>query len=312
MLRLKEFDVHTPESLAELTALLARLDDAMILAGGTDLVPKLKRGQFEPSDVVSLSRVKELEDYEARDDGLRIGARVTLSTLERWEAVERFPCFHQALREIATPIIRNSATLGGNLLQDTRCRYYDRGYFWRDAVGYCLKKGDEDCRVAPGGHRCFASLCSDLAPALVVLGAEVTVVGDESSTLALERLYHDDGLDPFRLGGRVLTEVRVPYREMTSTYRKLRLRGGFDFPEVGLALAVAGEGERVDARVAVSGVSSGVIFVEESIQRDRVDAFCDSVYNLIKPMDTLFFSPAYRKTVTRNLLRQALHDLLAT
>jgi len=311
MLRLRPFELHTPESLDELMSVLAQNENAMIVAGGTDLMPKLKRGQFEPGAVVSLARVEELETCEEGDDGLHIGSRVTLSALERWEPAQRFACFAQALSQVATPIIRNSATLGGNLLQDTRCRYYDRGYFWRDAIGYCMKKGDDECRVAPGGQRCFASLCSDLAPALVALGAQVTVAGTSPTTIALEELYSDDGIEPFRLGGGVLTQIHVPDRGLRSAYRKLRMRGGFDFPEVGLALSVGGTHAQMDVRVAVSGVSSGVVFVEESLGPDQVDALVESVYNRIKPMDTLFFPPAYRKSVTRNLLRQLLNDLLA-
>ena len=311
MLRLKEFDIRMPGSLEEARAILAENNTAMVVAGGTDLIPKMKRGQFEPRVVVSLSRVAELEVKAADAGGIRMGAAVKLSDLEHWAPLDAFTCVSEAVRQVATPIIRNSATLGGNILQDTRCRYFDRGEFWREAVGYCLKKGDEDCRVAPGGHRCFASLCSDLAPALVALDAEVTLAGKTDRTIALAQLYRDDGLDPVDLQGSILTEVRLPAVAARSTYRKLRMRGAFDFPEVGLAVALRDDAGVLHAHIAVSGVSSGIVQVQATLDRDRVDDLVNKVYTTIKPMDTLYFAPAYRKNVTRNLLRQALDDLLA-
>jgi 4-hydroxybenzoyl-CoA reductase subunit beta len=312
MLRLREFDLRMPESLDEACSILAKSDDAVVVAGGTDLIPKMKRGQFEPGVVVSLANVKELDYCHAENGALAIGSRVRLCDLETWVPLRGFTCVLEAVRQVATPIIRNMATVGGNLLQDTRCRYYDRGHFWRDAVGYCLKKGDEDCRVAPGGSRCFASLCSDLAPAFIAVGAEVTLAGAQHRTVPLEQLYVGDGLTPVHLERSILKEVRVPASTFASTYRKLRMRGGFDFPEVGLAVSLQKQSGGLQVNVAISGVSSGVVTIRESIGWDGLDDFVNRVHATIKPMDTLFFPPAYRKNVTRNLLRQALDDLLAS
>lgn len=310
MLRLREFDLQMPESLDEACAILAHHKDAIVVAGGTDIIPKMKRGQFEPGVVVSLALVKELEFSESNDQELTIGARVKLCDLEKWTPLRGFPAVMEAVQQVATPIIRNTATIGGNLLQDTRCRYYDRGHFWRDALGYCLKKGDEDCRVAPGGSRCFASFCSDLAPALVVMDAEVTLAGAQQRRIPLEQLYVDDGRTPVHLERCILKSVHVPVNAFSSTYRKLRMRAGFDFPEVGLAVAIERESGGLLVNVGISGVSSGVVHIRESIGWDGIDDFVDRVYASIKPMDTLFFPPAYRKSVTRNLLRQSLNDLL--
>lgn len=312
MLRLREFDLRMPESLDEACAILAKNDDATILAGGTDVIPKMKRGQLEPGIVISLEKVKELDSCSSANGELTIGSRVRLRDLESWVPLTGFTTVVEAVGQIATPIIRNTATVGGNLLQDTRCRYYDRGHFWRDALGYCLKKGDEDCRVAPGGNRCFASLCSDLAPALIVVGADVTLVGAQRRTIPLEQLYVDDGLTPVHLERCILKDVRLPANTFKSTYRKLRMRGGFDFPEVGLAVALRKQAGGLQINVAISGVSSGIVRMSETIGWDGIDDFIDGVHATIKPMDTLYFPPSYRKNVTRNLLRRALDDLLAS
>jgi 4-hydroxybenzoyl-CoA reductase subunit beta len=176
MLRLSEFDIVMPETVEDAVAALGQ-PGAMIVAGGTDLVPKLKRGQFEPAVLVSLARIGGLDFIEADGGRVSIGALTALRTIERSDALGAYAAVREAVRQVATPIIRTNGTLGGNLAQDTRCRYYDRGRFWREAIGYCIKKDGDECRVAPGGGRCFATFCSDVAPALAVHDARVTVAG---------------------------------------------------------------------------------------------------------------------------------------
>jgi 4-hydroxybenzoyl-CoA reductase subunit beta len=315
MLRLNDFDVVTPETVDEVIAALAE-PGAMIVAGGTDLVPKLKRGQFEPSVLVSLSRLRGLDTITESSGRVTIGALTTLRAVERSDALAPFTAVREAVRQVATPIIRNNATLGGNLAQDTRCRYYDRGKFWREAVGYCLKKDGDECRVAPGGGRCFATFCSDIAPALAVHGARVTVTGIARRTLPLESIYRDDGIEYIDLEREMITSVEIDNKGLTSTYKKLRIRDGFDFPEVGVAAAIGGAGP-LKLKAAVTGVGPRICVLEEEtdevgeVDEARVDDFVERVFKAVRPVDTMFFSPAYRKKMVRRLLRQAFNELLA-
>ena len=312
MIRLSEFELLTPRTVDEAVLILKKNEDSLVVAGGTDLIPKMKRGQFGPRFLVSLSSIEDLDFILAEDEGLRIGSQTTLKAIEQAEAVGSFKSLREAVRQVATPIIRNSATLGGNLLQDTRCKYYDRSLFWRDAVGYCLKKSGTDCKVAPGSDKCYASLCSDLAPALIVLDAQVKLIGTDTRTIALEDLYRNDGMANLNLTGEILTEVIVPKHDYRSTYKKLRIRGGFDFPEVGVAVAVSDKGGTLRVNLAMSGVSSDIFTIKEQIDKAEVPSLIDRAYQAIKPMDTLFFPPAYRKKIAKNFLTKSFDELLAS
>jgi len=312
MLRLNDFDVVAPETVEEVIAALSE-PGAMIVAGGTDLVPKLKRGQFEPTVLVSLSRLRGLDTITESAGRVTIGALATLRSIEHSDTLAPFAAVRHAVGQVATPIIRNNATLGGNLAQDTRCRYYDRGHFWREAIGYCLKKDGDECKVAPGGGRCFATFCSDIAPALAVHGARITVNGVTRRTLSLERIYNDDGIEYIDLDREIITSVEIVDNGLTSTYKKLRIRDGFDFPEVGVAAAVGGD-RPLRLKAAVTGVGPRICVLEEDladVDETRVDEFVERVFKAVRPVDTMFFSPAYRKKMVRRLLRQAFDELLA-
>jgi 4-hydroxybenzoyl-CoA reductase subunit beta len=309
MLRLKEFDIVMPETVEEAVAALGE-PGSMIVAGGTDLVPKLKRHQFDPAVLVSLARIKGLEFIETSGGRLSIGALTTLRTIEHSDALGPFAAVREAVRQVATPIIRTNATLGGNLIQDTRCRYYDRGQFWREAIGYCMKKDGDECRVAPGGGRCFATFCSDVAPALAVHDATVTLAGAKERTIALENIYLDDGMEYTDLKREIVTRVDLEDKGYASTYKKLRIRDGFDFPEVGVAVALGGGGSGA-LNVAVTGVGPRIFVLKETATED-IDGVVERVFKSVKPVDTMFFSPAYRKKMVRRLLRQALDELLSS
>jgi 4-hydroxybenzoyl-CoA reductase subunit beta len=314
MQRIEPFELLRPRTAAEAAQLLADRERAMVVAGGSDLVPKLKRGQFAPAALVSLADVGSIEGVSREGDVVRIGALTRLRALERAREIADLTALREAVGVVATPIIRNMATVGGNMLQDTRCRYYDRSPFWRDAVGSCLKLDTDICRVATSGGRCFATLCSDLAPALVALDAKVSLVGTGGTgtrVVPLEALYRDDGKDPFDLRGEILARVDVPARARFSRYRKLRIRDSFDFPELGVAVVIEPAGdEKLSVCVAVTAVSPGIPVFRNEVKRGDLHGIASAVYAALKPMDTLFFPPAYRKTVARNFLLGIFDEFL--
>jgi 4-hydroxybenzoyl-CoA reductase subunit beta len=311
MLRLHDFEVATPATIEEAIELLASHDGAMLVAGGTDLVPKMKRRQIEPTLVVSLEQVDDLRGIHHNGDGVRIGALTTLRTLERDDQLKPFTAVQSAVAQIATPIIRVRATVGGNLLQDTRCRYYDRSDFWRDAIGHCMKKDGDTCRVATGADRCYASFCSDLAPALIVHGAHAVVAGETARTVPLESIYTGDGIDYSDMGGGILTHVLVTDRAIESVYHKLRMRGSFDFPEVGVAVGMSGERNALSVKVAVVGVASRVEVTSATVDAGGLDELAQSIFKKIRPMDTMYFPPAYRKKMVKHLLTRSFDELLS-
>jgi 4-hydroxybenzoyl-CoA reductase subunit beta len=309
MLRLNEFELLTPSSIDEAVAVLEERERAIVVAGGTDLVPKMKRGQIEPAVVVSLADIPELRGVDD-SDGLRIGALTTLRSLERDPRVSPFTAVAQAVGLVATPIIRTRATLGGNLLQDTRCRYYDRSHFWRGAVDHCLKKDGDVCRVAAGGSRCYATFCSDVAPALIVHDATVELVGREPQTIPLEALYLDDGIAYVDTRKRLLARVSIPAGKYRSAYRKLRMRESFDFPEAGVAVAVRDDSDSVAVNVALVGIGSRVVVHKTTCSPSDLDAVADAVMRDVRPVDTMYFPPGYRKKMAGKMLRQCIDELL--
>ncbi len=311
MQRLKPFELHHPVDTGKASSMLSE-GNAMICAGGTDLIPKLKREQFAPDTLIALDAIEGLTGVAVDGNRIQIGALTTLADLAAHPSVAGLTALHEALLSVATPIIRCNATIGGNLLQDTRCRYYDRGSFWREAIGYCLKKDGDECRVAPGGGKCFATFCSDAAPALIALDATVTLAGSSERTIPLEALYRMDGMDHVDTRGDVLTGITVTVDERKSWYRKLRARDSFDFPEAGVAVSLHEQGESVRVCIAVTAVHSDVFYVKEDVQRSDLPALADRVYRAIKPMDTLAYPPAHRKSVVQSFVRQAFDELLAS
>jgi len=256
MLRLPSFELAEPETLeAALALLVERGSDALLIAGGTDLVPNMKHELFTPSLLVSLARIPELCGVREEADGtLAIGAMTRLDELARNPRLAlRAPALSQAIGLISGPQLRRMGTLGGNVMLDTRCQWYNQTYFWRSALGFCLKKDGSACHVVAGGARCVAAASNDSAPALMTLGATLAFFGPQGRhELAIDELYHSDGIDNKNVHGEILVEIRLPPtpRGHRGAYGKLRDRGSIDFPLLGIAarLDVSGAGavERAD------------------------------------------------------------------
>src|SRR5262249_14476053 len=241
MMRLPPFEYRAPVSVADAVKLMAdRGPEAMLVAGGTDLYPNMNRRQFEPKGLVGLRGIRQLSGIGGRaDGGLAIGAGTTLTETARHpEVAARFSALATAAGLVSTPQLRNMGTLGGNVCVDTRCNYYNQSYQWRKAVNFCMKKDGEICLVAPGSPRCWAVSSSDTAPMLWSLGAQVRLAGSAGERLIpISALFRDDGIQYLsKQPGEILTEIVLPPSEgWRSTYLKLRRRGSFDFPVLGVA-----------------------------------------------------------------------------
>jgi 4-hydroxybenzoyl-CoA reductase subunit beta len=267
MMRLPPFAYRAPETVKEAVSILAAEGpQAMVIAGGTDLLPNMKRRQQEPKTLVSLRRIEPLKRI-ANGAGLRLGPALTLARVIEAPGVrERYRALWQAAAQVATPQIRNSATLGGNLCVDTRCGYYNQNHDWRQAIGFCVKTGGEVCWMATNGRRCFALSASDCAPALIALGATVQLASASGEReVALSDFYRNDGKQPLNCApGEVLTEVKLPAAGWKSCYWKLRARGAFDFALLGVAAAVraAPDGTVEDVRVVLGGIASRPMVID--------------------------------------------------
>src|SRR5918996_2098433 len=214
MLRLPEFHYSQPRSLKQATKALVDLGaEAMLVAGGTDVYPKMKRGQFTPRNLISLRALRELKGIRQTKDGLWIGAGESLTAVSNHPVIAKhLPALAHAAESVSTPQLRNMGTIGGNVLVDTRCNYYDQTFFWRQAVGFCMKKDGDICLVAPGSAKCLAIASSDTAPVLLSLGAEALLVNHQGERrVKLEDLYRDDGIDySAKAKDEVLKELLIP------------------------------------------------------------------------------------------------------
>src|ERR1700704_4484105 len=244
MMRLPKFEYRVPRSVAEAVKIIGDVGPtAQFVAGGTDLYPNMKRRQQMPHTVISVMRLSELNKIDGGGKGgLTIGASVLLSDICDHPVIKRdYPVVASAARTISTPILRNMGTIGGNLLLDTRCNYYDQNYEWRKGINFCLKKDGDVCWVAPGSAKCWAVQSSDLVPVMVAIGAKFRLV----STLG-ERLidaggfYNDDGIDYLKKRpDELLVDIQLPSASgWRASYQKLRRRGAFDFPVLGVAAYV--------------------------------------------------------------------------
>ena len=244
MMRLPKFTYRTPRTIAEAVKIIGDTGpESQFVAGGTDLYPNMKRRQQMPKTVISVMRLPELNQISGDGTrGLVIGASVTLTDIVENEIIKRdYPVISSAARTISTPILRNMGTIGGNLLLDTRCNYYDQNYEWRKAINFCLKKDGDVCWVAPGSSKCWAVQSSDLVPVMVAIGARfrlVSTLGDRMVDAAA--FYNDDGIDYLKKRpDELLADIHLPPTNgWRASYQKLRRRGAFDFPVLGVAAYV--------------------------------------------------------------------------
>ena len=317
MLRLPWFDHRTPRTVAEAAKILADEGPAaMLIAGGTDLLPNMKRKHQTPKVLVSLRGISSLKSF-SNGSGVRFGAGLTLSEIVRNDKTPA--ALRQAAHQVATPLLRNMATLGGNLCLDTRCTYYNQNYEWREAIGFCLKKDGQTCWVATASKRCVAVSSTDTAPALIALNAEVVLSGPNGErTIPVENLYKNDGIEYLsRKPDEILTEVKIP-SGLKSTYWKLRRRGSFDFPILGVAVGLRFDGEVIqDARIALGASASRPFLVEKASEflkgkklTDEVIAEASSlVASRAKPMDNTDMDLYWRKEVADDFAGYALREL---
>jgi 4-hydroxybenzoyl-CoA reductase subunit beta len=322
MMRLPRFQFRAPRNIGDATAWLA--DDpanTMLLAGGTDLLPNMKRRQQTPSKLIGLRAVRELGEV-SHGDGLRIGAGVTLATLTSDPRIrESYAGLWQAAAQIATPHLRNMGTIGGNLCLDTRCTYYDQTYEWRKAIDFCMKKDGRTCWVATSSPKCLAVSSTDTAPMLQALGASVTLVSIRGErVLPLGELYANDGISYLtRQPDEILTTIRLPSSSgWRSAYWKLRRRGSFDFAVAAAAVAVKLEGPLVaEVRIVLGAVASrpvesgraAALLRGSELTDDLIDEAAATASEVAKPMDNTDFELTWRKHMVRTLVRNALCEI---
>jgi 4-hydroxybenzoyl-CoA reductase subunit beta len=319
---LPEFTLRRPATLAEAAALLASEPQARLVAGGTDLLPNLRRGLEQPATLIDLSGLGGFASVEDSDGALTLGAGLTLAALAEHPVIAaRLPALAEAARAAAGPGHRSAATLGGNLCQDTRCVFYNQSEWWRAANKFCLKRGGTTCHVAPQGERCHAAFSGDLAPVLLAAGAEVELQTARGSRwLPLVQLYRDDGAAHLTLeAGELLARLRTPApaRGAVCGYRKARVREAMDFPLAAVAVMLSlQQGRIASLAVGLSGTNSHPLLlagtealVGQAVDADLLDKVGKLVAKQVSPMRSTVTPSNYRRQVATALVQRVLREL---
>ena len=329
MLRLPKFRYVEPRTVKDAVRMIAdHGPEALFVAGGTDLYPNMKRRQQTPKVVIGLGRLTALRRIKGNPQaGMVLGAGLTLTEVcEHRRLPKAYPVVAHAAELISTPLLRNMGTIGGNLLLDTRCNYYDQNYEWRKAIHFCMKKDGDICWVAPSSPRCWAVQSSDCAPVMVAIGASVKLVSSRGErVIPAAALYNDDGIQHLtKRPDELLTEIHLPpvtdsNGGWRATYWKLRRRGSFDFPVLGVAtwLRLSGDGVVEDARIILGGVGSHPIAAENSVKsllgkrltEESIEEAAGVSYASAKPLDNTDFAMDWRKHMARYYVAGTLREL---
>jgi len=325
MLRLPPFRYIAPASVDEAARILSEHGpEATVVAGGTDLYPNMKRRQMTPSLLVGLRGLRNLRGIRGdKESGIAIGAGTTLTEINEDPRIqEMYPALAKAAGWVSTPQLRNMGTIGGNICLDTRCNYYNQSYFWRKAIGFCMKKDGDICLVAPGSPRCWAISSSDTVPVLISLGATVSLRSvREERQIPVASLFQDDGIVYLtKAPDEILLSVSLPpVNGLKSTYWKLRRRGSFDFPVLGVAAALSLDesGNCDDARLVLGAVGSEPHVIKaakemllgQKLTPEIIESVAEVASKPSRPLDNSDLDHGYRKRMTRVFVTRALREL---
>jgi 4-hydroxybenzoyl-CoA reductase subunit beta len=292
-----------------------------VLAGGTDLIPSMRQKLFEPQYVLDLRGVATMRGIRLQTDGsVEIGALTTLRTIERSEVLcEHYPVLTEAAATVASPVLRNMGTLGGNICLDTRCLWYNQSLTWRKGCGFCIKKDGDLCHVAPGGTKCWAVFSGDTPAALLCLNAEIEIAGANGTRrIPLRDFYTGLGdnyrkLQPNELVTRIFLPAETAgYR---GVYRKLRVRGSIDYPLAGVAVVMRRSNSHVaDARIGITAVNPAPLLVKgasellngKHLDESLAEAAGDLAARAAKPLTTSALTPEYRREMIRVFTKRAV------
>ncbi len=319
---LPQFRLLRPRAVDEAVAHLGRhAGNIRVLAGGTDLIPSMRQKLFEPEYVLDLRGIAELRGVQPQADGtVEIGALTALSAIEKSAYLrQHFPVLTEAAATVASPVLRNMGTLGGNICLDTRCLWYNQSLTWRKGCGFCIKKDGNLCHVAPGGSKCWAAFSGDTPPALLCLNAEIEIASTTGTRrLPLQDFYTGDGVNYRRLlANELVTRIFLPAElaDYRGIYRKLRVRGSIDYPLAGVAVVMKrSNGHVADARVAMTAVNpapmlvirAGELLIGKTVDEALAETVGDLAASTAKPLTTSALTPEYRREMIRVLTKRAV------
>ena len=324
---LPTFQLLRPKTLDDAVDMMAKYEgDVKVVAGGTDLLPSMKQKLFTPAYVLDLRGISALRGIrDVPGEGVAIGTLTSLTAVEHSTLIRRdFPVLHEAVKTVASPVIRNMGTLGGNVCLDTRCLWYNQSLAWRKSCGFCLKKDGNLCHVAPGGKFCWAAFSGDTAPALLCLAAEIEVAGPNGlRRIPLSEFYVNDGIVRLHLAkNEIVARIHLPESAAgwRGSYQKLRVRGSIDYPLAGVAVALKMNSGRIeDARVAITAVNPAPHLLKDADAQligaapseEVADRIGELAARTAKPLTTSVLTPEYRREMVRVFAKRAVMQAAA-
>ena len=319
---LPQFKLLRPRSIAEaIEHLVNHAGSVRLLAGGTDLIPSMRQKLFEPEYVVDLRGVGEIRGIKPQPDGgAEIGALTTIRAIERSDFLrEHYPVLSEAAGTVASPVLRNMGTIGGNICLDTRCLWYNQSLTWRKGCGFCLKKDGDLCHVAPGGTKCWAAFSGDTPPALLCLKAEIEIASPNGTRRVPVADFYTGLGDNYRnlQANELVTRVFLPAssKDYRGVYRKLRVRGSIDYPLAGVAVVLKrSNGHVSDARIGITAVNpapllvkgASELFAGKAVDEALAEAAGDLAAKISKPLTTSALTPEYRREIIRVFTKRAV------
>jgi len=322
-MHLPAFDYIRPRSDKELCQILSDHGmETLVVAGGTDLFPRMKKGVTNRRILVDLKGIRGLQGVAEKGGEVLLGATLTLTALEKSTEMRKdMFALSQSAGRVGVTQLRNMGTIGGNLCQETRCWYYSQGPFWRRVNPPCFKRDGDRCYVVKGGDRCHAMFCGDMAPALIASGASLILKSREGERkLLVEDFYTGDGKEPLNLNpGEFLSRVVIqkdPSRK--EVYLKLTARQTAGFPGVGVAASLHRvDGYCRDLKIAVTSVGPKPIRLKEterSLEGKRIESpvleeVARFAYEEVHPVAFMGVGAAYRKKMVGVMVKRALELL---
>jgi 4-hydroxybenzoyl-CoA reductase subunit beta len=310
MLNTKQPAYFSPDTVEEAVKLASQYkDNFSYVAGGTDLWVSRYQGNNQSTCLIDISQIEALQTISAADQALKIGALIKLDQLKSFpEIKDNFPTLIEAAHSVGSPLIRKMGTLGGNILCENRCIFYNQSDLWREAINYCLKSGGEIC-IATGGKKvCYSEFVSDVAPALISLDAQVEIFDSKSSeTIELEELYTGDGIHPRKLSKTAIIQfILLPLNQKyRAVFKKLRPRQSMDFTSLTTAVSINENGR---LKIALGGVSPKPVVIESNIQ-ENPETLIREALKLSKTVDNDVYSRVYRREMIREFLSKSIKEL---
>ena len=318
---LPQFKLLRPRTVEESLGHLAQqAGNIRVLAGGTDLIPSMQQKLFEPEYVLDIRHIAELRGIQKTEQGTQIGALTTLTAIEYFDILRgRYRVLTEAAATVASPLLRNMGTIGGNICLDTRCLWYNQSLTWRKGCGFCIKKDGDMCHVAPGGTKCWAAFSGDTPPALLCLNAEVEIASASGMRRMPLREFYTGLGDTYRKlqPDELLTRVFLPESsaDYCGVYRKLRVRGSIDYPLAGVAIVMKrSNGHVADARLAITAANPAPMLVKGAsemlagkvVDEALAEAVGDLAAKTAKPLTTSALTPEYRREMIRVFTKRAV------